>query len=324
VRVVVTGAAGFVGAALTSRLLDDGHDVVGVDCFLAQSYSPQVKRDRLDLLRGRPGFGFAERDLRAELIADLAADADVVVHLAGMPGLTSSWHDVDSYLGCNVLGTQRVLEAVAASGCHLVHVSSSSIYGDVLDGDEDQVPHPLSPYGVSKLAAEQLVEAYRRTRGLSATVLRLFSVYGPGQRPDMAYSVFCERLLDGRPVEIAGDGLQSRSNTYLDDAVDALVRAATIRPDGAILNVAGSEAITVLDALRILAAALSVEVDLVHVPGRAGDQRVTRTRAARAFDVLGWRPATAVNDGLARQALSAQLARAQGVDEAEPLTMLTT
>jgi nucleoside-diphosphate-sugar epimerase len=310
VRVVVTGAAGFVGAALTSRLLDDGHDVTGVDCFLAQSYSPQVKQDRLRPLLDHLGFSFAERDLREQPIVDLIADAEVVVHLAGMPGLTSSWGDLDSYLGCNVLATQSVLEAVATGTCHLVHVSSSSIYGDVLDGDEDQAPHPLSPYGVSKLAAEQLVQAYRRSRGVSATVLRLFSVYGPGQRPDMAYSVFCARLLDGLPVHVTGDGLQSRSNTYVDDAVDALVRACVLRPDGAVLNIAGGDEITLLDAVRVLADTLEIEVDIVHGPERAGDQRVTRTRADRALGVLGWRPETTVADGLARQALSARRSRA--------------
>ncbi len=309
-RVVVTGSAGFVGAALTSRLLDDGHDVVGVDCFLSQSYAPQVKRDRMRPLLHRRGLRFEERDLREQPIADLVADADVVAHLAGMPGLTSSWDDLDSYLGCNVLATQSVLEAVSTSTCHLVHASSSSIYGDVLDGDEDQAPHPLSPYGVSKLAAEQLVQAYRLSRGVPASVLRLFSVYGPGQRPDMAYAVFCARLLAGLPVHVTGDGLQSRSNTYVDDAVDALARACVQRPDGAVLNIAGGDEITVLGALRVLADTLEVEVDVVHGPERSGDQRVTRTRADRALDVLGWQPVTTVTDGLALQALSARAARA--------------
>ena len=308
-HVLVTGAAGFVGAALTSRLLDDGHDVTGVDCFLEQSYSAQTKRDRIRPALDRAGFTFVELDLREGSIVDLVADVDVVAHLAGMPGLAASWGDLASYLGCNVLATQHVLEAVADADRHLVHVSSSSIYGDVIDGDEDQAPHPLSPYGVSKLAAEQLVAAYRLSSGVSATVLRLFSVYGPGQRPDMAYSIFCERLLDGLPVHVTGDGLQSRSNTYVDDAVDALVRACVLRPDGAVLNIAGDDEVTVLDAVGVISRALCVDAEIVHDPARAGDQRVTRVRADRAREALGWQPETRVAEGLERQALSARQVR---------------
>ena len=284
--------------------------MVGVDCLLPDLYPAAVKRARLVGLLDRPGFSALDVDLRSGSIASALAHADVVVHLAAMPGLTASWHDFGTYLDCNVRATQQVLDdLVRAPGAHLVHVSSSSVYGAVADGDESQPCRPVSPYGVTKLAAENLVASYRSELAVSASVLRYFSVCGPGQRPDMAYAMFCERLLSRVPITITGDGRQTRSNTFIDDVVHATVLACEARPDGEVLNISGREEISVLDAVSVLADELGVPAVVEHVVARAGDQRRTAGRSARAREVLGWAPVTGIDEALRSQARHALLAR---------------
>ena len=304
-RVVVTGVAGFIGAAVASRLLAEGHVVVGIDCFLPDLYSAEIKRERAAMLLPSPGFQLHELDLRVSSLASVLAGADVVVNLAAMPGLTPSWSDFRTYQDCNTLVVQRILQALSDhGGIHLVHGSSSSVYGARVDGDEESPLAPVSPYGVTKLAAEHLISAYRANHGVTSTVLRYFSAYGPGQRPDMAYAVICQRILEGLPVPITSDGRQTRSNTYIDDVVDATVRACAVRPD-AVLNISGADEIALLDAVSILSEALGRTPDIEYVSARPGDQRSTHGTSERAAALLDWRPTTGIETGLRNQALHA-------------------
>ncbi|MDQ4106948.1 MAG: NAD-dependent epimerase/dehydratase family protein, partial [Actinomycetota bacterium] len=225
-RIVVTGAAGFIGSHLVERLLAGGHEVVGVDAFTGY-YSRERKERNLASARGEDGFSLIEGDLLFLDLDQLLRGVDGVVHLAGEPGVRRSWGiHFQRYMERNVLTTHRLLEAVYRAGdTRFVYASSSSVYGG--DGgypvDEEHPRHPASPYGTSKLAAEELVGLYRRARGVPTMVLRYFTVYGPRQRPEMALSRFIFAASRGRPVEIYGDGEQIRDMTYVSDAVDATV-----------------------------------------------------------------------------------------------------
>ena len=220
-RCVVTGAAGFIGSHLCERLVADGHEVVGLDSFHPY-YARETKQRNLRELLAGPRFGFVEADLRTAQLGPLIEGAEAVFHEAAMAGLARSWTDFDEYMTCNVLATQRLVEAAFQAGVKkLVHASTSSIYGRLALGDEESLPRPVSPYGATKLCAERLALAYQESFGLPVVVLRYFSVYGPRQRPDMAYHIFIERILRGRPITLFGDGGQSRSNTYVADAVRA-------------------------------------------------------------------------------------------------------
>ena len=217
-KCVVTGAAGFIGSHLCEHLLRLGHEVAGVDAFIP--YYPRRSRSGTSPARaaGR-GFRFHELDLRRDPLDAVVAGAEVVFHLAAMPGLVKSWTDFDGYRACNVHATQRLLEALpgrpAACGA-LVYASTSSVYGRFASGDETLPTKPVSPYGVTKLAAEHLCRAYADAYGLPVVVLRYFSVYGPRQRPDMGYHNFIDALLHDEPVTVYGDGQQVRGNTYVD------------------------------------------------------------------------------------------------------------
>ncbi|MBX9584017.1 MAG: NAD-dependent epimerase/dehydratase family protein, partial [Gemmataceae bacterium] len=200
---LVTGAAGFIGSHLCERLLADGHAVTGVDCFT--DYYPRPVKDRnLSGLLGRPGFTLREHDLSTGVPADLVAGAERVFHLAAMPGLARSWLDFDTYARHNLTATHRLLEALKGSTTlkRLVYASTSSVYGRYASGDESLPTRPSSPYGITKLAAEQLCRVYADEFGLPAVVLRYFSVYGPRQRPEMGYHLFIDAILRGRPITL--------------------------------------------------------------------------------------------------------------------------
>jgi nucleoside-diphosphate-sugar epimerase len=296
--IVVTGAAGFIGHWLCRRLLDHGHRVTGVDCFLGASYDPAVKRAAIAALRANDAFTFRARDLRVDPLDDIVDGAAAVVHLAAMTGLHDGPDHDELYDGCNVIGSERVARAAIRVGIPtLVHASTSSVYGLVADGDERQPTRPISAYGRSKLAAERLMI----DRG--AVVLRYFSVYGPGQRPDMAYHRFCEALLEGRPLTIHDDGAQQRANTYIDDVVEATVAALDRGRPGETYNIGGATPVRLLDAVGVLAEALDRRPLIEYVPPRPGDQRATRADTTKARDQLGWRPVTPPCVGLHAQAV---------------------
>ena len=300
---VVTGAAGFVGSHLSQQLLAQGHTVTGIDAFIPY-YPRPLKETNLAPLRAHANFRFVEADLRTAELAPHVAGADTVFHLAAMAGLLRSWQEFDQYMSCNILATQRLLAAAVAEGVrHVVHCSTSSVYGRYATGDERSPVAPVSPYGITKLAAEQLCWAYAEKDQLPVTVLRLFSVYGPRQRPDMGYNIFIRQILAGETIVIDGDGTDSRSNTYVRDCVGGILLAAA-QPEisaGEIFNIGGGEEVTVLSVLEMLGELTGMPVHKTFGPPRPGDQRRTMADTTKARVKLGYRPATRLIDGLAAQ-----------------------
>ena len=300
-RILVTGVAGFVGSHVGERLLADGHEVVGVDAF-TDYYPRAVKERNLAGLLGRPRFTFHELDLRTAPLGPIVEGIEAVIHEAAMPGLPRSWSDVEAYLDCNVLAVARLLEACrGAEVGRFLHASTSSVYGLEAVGDETMPLRPISPYGVTKLAAEHLILAHVVTFGFPAVLVRYFSIYGPRQRPDMAYHRFIEALLDGRPVTVFGDGEQTRSNTFISDAVDGTIRALEGGRVGEIYNIGGGESLTVNGAIATIAGLLGVEPTIEWRPAQPGDQRRTGADTRRAELTFGYRPTIGARDGLAAQ-----------------------
>lgn len=300
-KCLVTGAAGFIGSYLCERLLEVGHRVVGVDSFVPY-YPRAVKETNLAGPREQARFTFHAIDLRTEPLEPLVAEVDYVFHLAAMPGLPRSWTDFELYESCNVVATQRLVQAVRESSSlrRFVYVSTSSVYGRFSSGDESLPTRPISPYGVTKLAAENLCRAYAEEFKLPLVVLRYFSVYGPRQRPDMGYYKFIQALLTGQPVTVFGDGQQVRGNTYVTDCVEATV-AAMESPLGEVYNVGGGETVTVWDVIRRLEKIIDCQAVIRREAARPGDQRYTCADTTRLFRHLGWQPQMTIEEGLTRQ-----------------------
>lgn len=300
-RVLVTGCAGFIGSHLCERLLADGHEVVGLDAFI-DYYPRERKLGNLAIFGDHERFTFHELDLRSDALAPALEGVEVIVNEAAMPGLPRSWIDLDLYAGCNLVGLGRLLDAAAAAGTRsIIQASTSSVYGREAIGDERLPLRPISPYGITKLAAEHLLAAHREAHGLEVTVLRYFSIYGPRQRPDMAYQLFIEALDRGHPITVYGDGEQSRSSTYVSDCVEATVRAIDGRGAGEVFNIGGGAAITLGRAIEIIAAELGVTPRVSHREARHGDQRHTAADTTKACRTLGYVPEVSPDEGLARQ-----------------------
>lgn len=300
-RVVVTGAAGFIGSHLCEALVATGHEVVGVDCFT--DYYPRPDKERnLAAAQAAGAFRFVEADLRTAPLEPLLDGADAVVNEAATPGLVLSWDDFERYQSTNLSAVKRLVDASIAVGLgHFVQASTSSVYGAEATGPEDTACLPVSPYGVTKLAAEHLLRAHSETFGLPLTILRYFSIYGPRQRPDMAYRIFCERLLRGEPLIVYGDGGQSRSNTYVTDCVAGTLAALDGPADGSIFNLGGGREIKLTEAIAVIADRLGVNPVIEHREARRGDQRRTVADITRAREVLGWEPEVDPEEGLAAQ-----------------------
>jgi nucleoside-diphosphate-sugar epimerase len=297
---LVTGAAGFIGSHLCERLLSDGHAVRGLDAFIP-FYPRAVKETNLSPFRSHPDFTFLQLDLRTDALADALGDVDVVFHLAAMAGLPRSWTDFALYESCNVVGTQRLLEAARQTSLRrFIHISTSSVYGRYSSGDEALPVRPVSPYGVTKLAAENLGQAYAAEHNLPLVVLRYFSVYGPRQRPDMGYHRFIDALLHGETITVYGDGLQARGNTYVEDCVAATV-AAINAPVGETYNVGGGETANVWEILEKLEHLSGSRAKVRREPARPGDQRFTFADTTKLQRYLNWQPRVGLDDGLARQ-----------------------
>lgn len=300
---LVTGAAGFVGSHLCEKLIAKGHTVRGLDAFIPY-YPRSLKEQNLTAIRGKAGYTFYESDLRTADLTPILQDVDVVFHLAAMAGLRRSWSEFDSYMTCNIQATQRLLEAAMATKVgHFINISTSSVYGRFATGNEESPTVPASPYGITKLSAEQLCRAYEANLGLPVTTCRLFSVYGPRQRPDMGYHIFIRALLNGEIITIDGDGTDSRSNTYVHDCADGLILAME-RPDqskGQTFNIGGGEEINVNQVLALLEELSGKQIRTVHGPQRAGDQRRTVADITKAKTLLGYNPTTTVRAGLRAQ-----------------------
>lgn len=300
---LVTGAAGFIGSHLCEGLLADGHEVTGIDAFIPY-YPRPVKEANLAVCRQHDRFRFIEEDLRTADVRRLTADAGTIFHLAAMPGLMRSWSDFDLYATCNMTATQRLLEAARDNRvAHVIHVSTSSVYGKEATETEDAPLQPFSPYGITKLAAEHLCRAFEANFGLPVTILRYFSVYGPRQRPDMAYHILIRALLRGEPFTMYGDGEQTRSNTYVRDCVRATMLAAQKRDAtlGQVMNIGGGEVVSLNEVIRRLERITGRTTVIERRPPRPGDQKHTAANIGRATRLLGYRPSQPVTEGLEAQ-----------------------
>jgi UDP-glucuronate 4-epimerase len=291
-RYAVTGAAGFIGSHLVEALVAGGHDVSGIDCF-TDYYDPALKEENargLDVLR----LDLAEDEL------DLAG-LDGVFHLAGQPGVRSFGDVFPLYLRRNVLASQRLFQAAARDGVRVVFASSSSVYGaaERYPTPEETPPRPLSPYGITKLACEQLADAYGREFELDCVVLRYFNAFGPRQRPDMAFTRIALALAQGTTFELFGDGAQSRGWTYVSDVVDATVAAMA---DGkGTYNVGGAIEASMNKTIELLERISGRILDVRRLAPVPGDQRRTKADTTRIRSELGWEPRVSLENGLRRQ-----------------------
>lgn len=302
-RCVVTGVAGFVGSHLAEQLIARGHEVVGIDAFIPY-YPRDLKEKNLATLQTLSNFHFEEVDLRQGELRPLLRGADAVFHLAAMAGLMRSWSEFPLYSSCNAEATQRLLDAARDEAIsHFLYVSTSSVYGKQATGAEDSPLQPFSPYGITKLAGEQLCRAYEANFDVPITILRYFSVYGPRQRPDMAYNILIRSLLNGAPFVMYGDGEQTRSNTFCLDGVDATLLAFEKRDIalGQTFNVGGGEIVSLNKVCEILQELLGRELTIQREPARPGDQKHTAANIDKARSLLGYNPGTRLHDGLQAQ-----------------------
>lgn len=309
-RCVVTGAAGFIGSNLCQALLEEGHDVVGIDCFV-DYYPREVKTSNLEQARSCSRFSFLEADLQEAPLEQIFEGVDWVFHLAAQAGVRASWgKDFAIYTGNNILASQRVLEAAKSERVKetlkkVVYASSSSVYGhaESLPTLEAAKPQPISPYGVSKLAAEHLMVLYCKEFGVPTVSLRYFTVYGPRQRPDMAFNRFIKAALQGQPIEIYGDGEQSRDFTFVADAVAATMAAAKTPANGLVCNIGGGSRARVNDVLKLLQDIIGKELNIVYSGRQAGDAKHTSADTTLARQNLGFNPRVALADGLKEEVL---------------------
>lgn len=299
---LVTGAAGFIGSHLCDALLEAGHTVVGVDAFIPY-YPRSIKERNLISAQQHERFIFHERDLRFDDITPLLRDVEIVFHLAAMGGLLKSWTDFDSYMTCNIQATQRLLEAArTASSVHkFIYSSTSSVYGHYVTGPETTLPQPVSPYGITKLAAEQLVQTYDYAFDMPTTILRYFSVYGPRQRPDMGYHLFIDHILRDEPIVVWGDGTQLRANTYVADIVQANLLASSHFRRGTIYNIGGGEEVSANGIITLLEGIIGKRAMVTHGPPRLGEQQRTMADITHARKHLGFTPTVPLFDGLEAQ-----------------------
>ncbi len=301
-KFVVTGAAGFIGSHLCDRLLAAGHDVAGIDGFVP-FYPREMKERNIAGAGASRAFTLHEALLeKAENLPTLLDGATAIYHLAAQAGVRSSWgSDFAGYVEHNVLGTQRLLEAaVIARVPRIIYASSSSVYGDVteLPLRESMALSPVSPYGVTKLAAEHLVHLYGKANDLSVTSLRFFTVYGPRQRPDMAFHRFLKAVRDGQPITLYGDGEQTRDFTFVADLIDVLQASVVQSRPGLVYNVGGGQRISLLKVLETVAAVTGREVAIDRQAGQKGDMRDTLADTTQAARDLGFVPKTPLVAGL--------------------------
>lgn len=300
-RIVVTGAAGFVGSHLCARLLEQGNDVIGIDA-VTDFYDVTLKEANLAGLADWDSFTLHRTDLLDAPLRQFLDGAEVVFHLAGQPGVRPSWgRKFDLYVERNILATQCLLEVSRQVPLRkIVYSSSSSVYGDAesFPTAETVRPRPVSPYGVTKLAAEHLCELYRANFGTPTASLRLFTVYGPGQRPDMAFSRLIGAALSGDPFPLYGDGRQTRDFTYVGDVVTALCEAAASAWTG-VANIGGGSRTSMAEVLRIVGSLVGRPVETTRMPAQPGDVKDTAADTAIARQAFGYAPATTLADGLA-------------------------
>ena len=300
-KALVTGAAGFIGSHLTAGLLDRGAQVVGLDCF-TDYYPRPIKEANLDVNRQRKGFSFIESRLQDVDFGSLLDGVTHVFHLAAQAGVRKSWgRDFQIYTENNVQASQQLLEACVDRPLHrFVYASSSSLYGDnvTIPMREDALPQPVSPYGVTKLAAEQLCYLYHVNHGVPTTSLRYFTVYGPRQRPDMAFNRFLRAALNGTPITLYGDGEQTRDFTFVTDAVAATMAAGDRGTPGRAYNVGGGSRVSVNQVLEMVAGVTGKTLDVRREASQKGDMRDTYADTTLARADLGFAPKVSLAEGI--------------------------
>ncbi|MBA1336623.1 MAG: UDP-glucose 4-epimerase [Firmicutes bacterium] len=301
---IVTGCAGFIGSHLCEALVDKGWQVTGIDCFL-DNYSRGIKEKNLSSLLDCPDFVLVGEDLTKVRLEPYLREADTIFHLASQPGVRGSWGKrFDTYIANNVLATQRLLEA--AKGCDIkkfVYASSSSVYGNnnILPMSEHHLPKPFSPYGVTKMAAENLCHLYHENYNVPVISLRYFTVYGPRQRPDMAISNFISSIASGRPITIYGDGNQKRDFTYVDDIVQANILAAGSTVAGEVFNVGRGQPVRLIEVINMIERILGEKACLEFISVQRGDVKDTFADITKINRMLGFNPSVELEAGLASQ-----------------------
>jgi nucleoside-diphosphate-sugar epimerase len=303
-KALVTGAAGFIGSTLAERLVADGADVVGLDCF-TDYYPRPVKEDNLSALLRGPRFRFVESTIQQADLSTLLSDRTHVFHLAAQAGVRKSWgRDFAVYTINNIEATQVLLEAIAQTSIdRVVYASSSSVYGDdvAMPMREDALPQPVSPYGVTKLAAEQLCHLYYTNHRVPAVSLRYFTVYGPRQRPDMGFHRFLTAAIRREPISLYGDGEQTRDFTYVHDAVAATIAAAAKGVPGRVYNIGGGSRVSMNHVLEIVGRVTGRELVVSRDAAQKGDMRHTFADTTRARRDLGFAPRVELEAGLAAE-----------------------
>lgn len=304
-KALVTGCAGFIGSHLTERLLQEGYKTTGIDGFVS-NYDIASKQRNIRSFADHPHFTFYQTLLQTEQWEEWLEGVEVVYHQAALPGVRSSWgRAFASYVEHNLIVTQRLLDACREQGSikKIVIASSSSVYGTMPKEltNEHAPQSPLSPYGVTKAAMEQLCQAYVKAYALPIVILRYFTVYGPRQRPDMAFQRFFRNLLRAEPLQIYGDGQQSRDFTYVSDAVEANLRAARCGAAGDVYNIGGNREISLNEVIACMAEVAGVKPQLQYLPEQVGDSRRTCADITLAKEKLGYAPRVSLEDGLRLQ-----------------------
>jgi nucleoside-diphosphate-sugar epimerase len=304
VKALVTGAAGFIGSHLSEFLIRKGMTVTGIDSFV--DYYPRIMKEaNIAGLRKQKNFEFIEGSLSAVDLEGLLDDVDVVFHQAAQAGVRASWgQSFKIYTDNNILGTQMLLEACKQRPLKkFVYASSSSVYGDTTDlpMQETSLPRPVSPYGVSKLAAEHLCRLYFKNFQVPTVSLRYFTVYGPRQRPDMAFHRFFRWALEGRPLEVYGTGEQTRDFTYVDDIIEANWLAFEKPVQGEVFNIGGGARIPLNQVIAKINAIVGAEPEINRSESQKGDVGHTLADMTKAIDMLGYRPTVSIDEGLIRE-----------------------
>jgi UDP-glucuronate 4-epimerase len=301
-EILVTGAAGFIGSRLVDLLSRYKFHIKAVDCFLSESYDPNLKRKNWQRLNLNPNVELLVLDLRDPIPDSMLKNVDIIVNLAAMPGLMKSWTDFNVYSSCNINVVENLARASINNDVkHFIQVSTSSVYGVSAIGDENSALQPVSPYGVTKMAAEELIKTYKRTFDLNFTILRYFSVYGPGQRPDMAYNKIIKAILNKQQIEIFGDGNQTRTNTYIDDCVEATYSAIMQVAQNETINISGENSYSLNQVIKLIEEIVNDKAEVVYKKPRPGDQKETKGNIAKAKLLLNYSPKIDLIEGLRKQ-----------------------
>ena len=301
-KALVTGVAGFIGSHLAERLLKDGFEVIGIDCF-TDYYSKEVKENNLAGIKGNAKFKLVRENLLTADLERILDKADIVFHEAAQPGVRASWgKSFPIYVEDNILATQRLLESLKDKKIKkMVFASSSSVYGDAekLPTKESFTPKPVSPYGVTKLAAENLCYLYSKNYGIPIVSLRYFSVYGPRQRPDMGFNRFIRSIINGQAITVYGNGEQTRDFTYISDIIDANIKASNCScTPGEVFNIGGGSRISVNDTIKILEDISGKKAKIEYLESQKGDVAHTSADISRAKSALEYGPKVNIKTGL--------------------------